>query len=104
MTVKNNKLMIIGVLLVLLYSCYKEKRYVHLEVYPNPVMSNLNISYQISEPQILEITDISGRIVFSKWLENTNDKITLNVENYSQGNYLIKLRNKRNSLITFKKL
>lgn len=104
MIVRNNKIMIIGVLLVLLFSCYREKNYLYLEVYPNPVMSNLNISYEISEPQILEITDIGGRTVFSKWLENTKDNITLDVENYSQGNYLIKLGKKRNSVITFKKL
>lgn len=66
-------------------------------VYPNPAVSELNISISNNDDeQIISLIDVSGKVVASKMAEkNTVNKISL--DNISAGNYTVSVKGKRSS-------
>jgi len=79
---------------------------IEFEVYPNPSSNNFNLQISAIKPEDvqLEIMNELGQTVFSKQ-ENLNsgtNTIILNTEEYSQGLYLLKIKQKNS--IYFKKL
>jgi len=61
-----------------------------VSIYPNPTSDVLNISTSSNELSKLTIKDISGKIVLS---QKFNTKVTISIENYSKGVYLIDIKN-----------
>jgi hypothetical protein len=61
-----------------------------LEIYPNPVSSQLNLSYQSGLN--VEIFDLSGRVVIADYFENQNGSVAIPVDQLVPGNYLIRVR------------
>ena len=61
-----------------------------VSIYPNPTSDVLNISTNSNELSKLTIKDISGKIVLS---QKFNTKVTISIENYSKGVYLIDVKN-----------
>ena len=61
-----------------------------VSIYPNPTSDVLNISTNSNELSKLTIKDISGKIVLS---QKFNTKVTISTENYSEGVYLIDVKN-----------
>tara|TARA_B100002051_G_C16497742_1_gene516210 strand:- start:71 stop:793 length:723 start_codon:yes stop_codon:yes gene_type:complete len=76
------------------------------EVYPNPSNSNFNLQISAIKPEDvqIEIMNELGQTVFSKQenLNSGNNTIILNTEEYSQGLYLLKIKQKNS--IYFKKI
>lgn len=76
------------------------------EVYPNPSNNNFNLQINAIKPEDvqLEIMNELGQTVFSKQenLNSGSNTIILNTEDYSQGLYLLKIKQK--SSIYFKKI
>lgn len=65
-------------------------------LYPNPVNEILSISsseIKLYQPNI-KVYDINGRLIINKSLDNSTDKIELNVQNLSPGNYILKITSK----------
>jgi hypothetical protein len=58
-----------------------------LKIYPNPVKNKLYIEYFNNQPIIFQITDITGQLVMSKQLLNSN---FVDVSSLSRGLYLIR--------------
>lgn len=69
-----------------------EQNLVNIEVniYPNPANTFLTISSQLITPQMIEIYDLTGKIICVK-VSGDNKNITLDISNFSSGTYLIKL-------------
>ena len=61
-------------------------------LYPNPTNGNLTINNIKSDDYILEIIDLTGKVIMKTPINGLN-KITLNVSNLSNGVYFIKLGN-----------
>jgi hypothetical protein len=59
------------------------------KIYPNPAKTIVNIDIKDAENANLEISDINGRILFTKKLSNTSN--TIDIENLSSGTYLFKV-------------
>lgn len=65
-------------------------------VYPNPVVSDINIEFSLSTEQKVEIAlfDISGRKLLSLYNQETHSgksKLAFPVKNIAEGNYLLKI-------------
>jgi len=65
---------------------------IYLNVFPNPASSLVNVNYHQdnSEAQLIEIIDMSGRIVLSV---NSTGNTQLDLSGLQAGSYLIRLRN-----------
>jgi len=64
------------------------------EIYPNPVKDILNITLMdrnVLENTIVEISDISGKIVYSNYFNLIDKTIEIDVTDFSGGIYFIKL-------------
>lgn len=73
----------------------------NVKVYPNPTQGILNISLpQMSEVTTLTLVDIQGRQILKKEVSNTLE--TLNIENLSEGVYILNIQS--GSLKTSKKV
>lgn len=63
--------------------------------YPNPVNEVLNISFESAESQSMDLTlsDLAGKIIFSKNLGNVKGKMneTISTQGISKGTYILKL-------------
>ena len=71
------------------------------KMYPNPVDNELNFDFNntVVEDFNVKIYDLNGRLILSKDINETDS--TIDVNNVSQGVYLVKLTN-RNSFVTKK--
>ena len=58
------------------------------EVYPNPAHETVNVSTTM-DVQKVEIMNYLGQVIFSQ--NTTNNNFTLNVANYADGVYFIRL-------------
>ncbi|MEI6488306.1 MAG: M1 family aminopeptidase [Bacteroidota bacterium] len=67
-------------------------------VYPNPVQSNLTISLQLRNPELLsfDIFDLEGKKVMSKMESVSSGKDTkcIGIENLTKGSYLLQIKGK----------
>ena len=67
-----------------------------LSVFPNPAKDILTLSVVNSKNYLLEITDISGRVVF---VGSMNNMTNIDVSGFKPGNYFIHLRNDQEVLV-----
>ena len=74
------------------------------DIYPNPVSDNLNVVVNSKEPQKVSISlyTISGKIVLNTELQLTKgeQELKLNISHLQKGNYILKVNNKANNIIT----
>lgn len=67
-----------------------------ITISPNPAKSFFNVTVaNISAPMILEITDVSGRVLQTQTISNQNNVVAVN--NLSKGLYFVKLKNANTS-------
>lgn len=59
--------------------------------YPNPVKTTLHIVNPKNNHNIINILDISGRVIKTLSFPTQEEKISVNVENLPKGNYLYKI-------------
>ncbi len=68
----------------------------NLNLYPNPAQDIVYIDFnnKISNSNIVQISNIYGRILFNKEIKNTNDKyLEIDVSDYAKGIYNIVIKN-----------
>ena len=77
-----------------------EFEYDNFVIYPNPSTDIFNIKIGDMQPQNLEVTDISGKILFSKKdFDNSGSEIQINLSNVAKGVYFIKLATDKKSVV-----
>jgi hypothetical protein len=70
-----------------------------LKIYPTPSTGQIHISRNSSEPVLMQITDVTGRVVLS---ENTaSADITIDIRNFARGVYYVQMTG-HNSAVTGK--
>ena len=62
------------------------------KAYPNPATSNIKIQYSIDKMDIMNIYDMSGKVVESVFLSPSVNEIEIQVGNYSHGVYIYKYK------------
>jgi len=76
----------------------------HNYIYPNPVQNNLTatITSSFQSRFRIYITDVSGNVLkeFQQNLQEGNNLIQLNVNNFKSGSYFIKVMDKSSSAST----
>ncbi len=71
------------------------------ELFPNPASHDINVRYKSDEKELkVEIIDAKGSILTSKKMNSLNGNYNekLNIENYPNGIYFIKINGNKNSL------
>lgn len=69
-------------------------------IYPNPSTDVFNIKIGDIQPKNLEVTDVSGKIIFSKKeFDNSGNEIQINLTNVAKGVYFIKLSTDNKSVV-----
>lgn len=66
-----------------------------VNVYPNPSKGHFYIKYNFSlesENPIIQVFDITGKLVFNSKLDKTKNKQEIDLSNYSNGIYTIDVR------------
>jgi hypothetical protein len=71
-----------------------------LNIYPNPVNDILQVQIPSSEYQSLRITDLSGKTVLNKTIQNVGGYESIDVSALSRGMYIISVNGKSSSLRT----
>jgi len=73
-------------------------------VYPNPAKDELNIEYFINEESnsLLEISDLTGRIVSSRMLPSSEHHVVLQTTNIKPGTYFYTIYNNNNRIMSEK--
>jgi extracellular elastinolytic metalloproteinase len=69
----------------------ENKAGVHVQVYPNPSKGALTVKHTNSGIQRVEIVDLSGKLVYTKSLEN-NTEADLDISSLNKGLYLMKIQ------------
>ncbi len=69
-----------------------------ISIYPNPVSDKITISLsnQASKESFVSLIDMTGKVVYSQNVNNTN-KITIDVRGFSKGNYILTSQNQKQS-------
>jgi len=63
-----------------------------MDVYPNPVRDQLNLSLPVGESYTVKITNLLGTVVYS---ENVNkEKVSINLSNTARGVYFVTVESK----------
>lgn len=60
-------------------------------VYPNPSASNLTIAYVLPEQGEVSVVNALGQVMYEKVLAKGDDKLWLNVEDWANGVYFVRL-------------
>lgn len=67
----------------------------HFDVFPNPANNSFVVKYEIDkdtqDERTIQLTDITGKIVFSKTIAKINGNIEISTASYSNGLYFIQL-------------
>jgi len=71
-----------------------------VRLYPNPSNELINISFGKNRLSMIELFDITGKLLFKKEL-NANT-YALNIANYPSGTYLVKVYNQNNAFLNKK--
>ncbi len=69
----------------------QENNALAVEVYPNPVSDVLNVKMAIETPAELLITDMQGRVWFSRMMENGAAQLPVNQMGLSNGAYVVRV-------------
>ena len=75
----------------------KENEFKNLiSIYPNPASDKITISLsnQPSKESFISLVDMTGKVVYSQNVNNTN-KITIDVRGFSKGNYILTIQNQK---------
>ncbi len=74
--------------------------YIYATVYPNP--ASVKVTVQLQKPllqkSILQVTDITGRVVWQQQTASGQKSIELNTQSFGTGRYFIKLVDKNNTI------
>lgn len=65
-----------------------------LKLYPNPAKDYFTIEYSFTtndKPIVLKVTDVQGKVVYTKQLQYKHDQLVINASTYSKGAYYISL-------------
>jgi Secretion system C-terminal sorting domain len=69
-------------------------------IYPNPSIDIFNVKIGDIQPQIIEVTDMFGKIVFNQnEFDYSNEEIQINLSNFSKGVYFIKIATAEKSVV-----
>ena len=72
-------------------------------VYPNPAVNSIHTAFELAETDWAELslTDITGKIIFEKYLENPAGLIneTISCENLAKGTYFMRLKTGNGSAV-----
>ena len=73
-----------------------------ISIYPNPVSQTLNIQYNFKNNSKvrLEIFDVIGQQVYSRMMDNSENKTTVNTSNFMSGVYVVKLGNEKEQFVS----
>lgn len=63
-----------------------------IQVYPNPIESKLTVKWDNIIPKNVVITDITGKILFEKALQNITESETLSLSNFVKGIYFLRVQ------------
>jgi subtilisin family serine protease len=67
----------------------------HFDVFPNPANNSFVVKYEIDkdtqDERTIQLTDITGKIIFSKTIAKINGNIEISTASYSNGLYFIQL-------------
>jgi extracellular elastinolytic metalloproteinase len=69
-----------------------ENKTTQIQVYPNPSNGKLTVKNSASEIQQIELVDLSGKIVYTKSIENDNYEIAVDISSLKKGLYLMKVQ------------
>jgi hypothetical protein len=77
-----------------------DSKQVQISIFPNPADNLINLRFinQVTEDKYLEVNDLNGKKLFGTNL--SSDKITLDIEDYPPGIYIIKLRTSKSCIIS----
>ena len=76
----------------------------NIEIFPNPTTHLLNVKFEKATTTLLSITDIYGKNMFQKQVNNSK-QTTLSIEHLSSGIYFLKInRNEKKSIHRFVKI
>ncbi|MCH4552434.1 BspA family leucine-rich repeat surface protein [Aestuariibaculum lutulentum] len=70
-----------------------------LTLYPNPANNNITISGLTNTPHTIEIRDITGKLLISNHLNDSNASYTINLTSLPQGLYLFTLKNTKETVV-----
>ncbi len=70
-----------------------ENKSVMAEVYPNPAVDFVNVSFPVNDIYLLSLIDNQGKTLASKTVEGM--KCQLNLQGYSKGKYIILVKNNK---------
>jgi hypothetical protein len=74
---------------------FEQKLSDRIKVYPNPISTNASLFIQLADhmspPSVLEVTDITGRIVYVKFISDKSRTIEINTLNLHSGLYNLRL-------------
>lgn len=66
----------------------------HIEIYPNPVINELNIALSINAETNIQIIDILGKILIDETFNNSTEIAKFDLSNFKKGIYLIRISSK----------
>jgi hypothetical protein len=69
-----------------------------VSIYPNPSSSVVNLNFIAGFYQKVDLIDFSGKVLDTKVIGINDDKISLDVENLTQGVYILRLSNSKTSI------
>lgn len=72
-----------------------------LRIYPNPTSAQLNIEWEhgSAQDQLLRVTDLAGRTIYSRTISMNETACTINASNFAKGIYILNLENGRQRLV-----
>lgn len=78
----------------------ENKNGIHFRIFPNPSSNIINIEIldHIFQSGIIEIQDITGRVVFTQKIENVHHEIKLDLTETEKGVYILKITSKFGSV------
>ncbi len=91
------------ILLTVLLSCGKDS-FISLEVFPNPVTTNLTIEYKMNNDNILIITDSQNNEYYRKNITDKKGTLIIDMSEVKNQFYYIKFINNKNTFIQIKKI
>lgn len=78
---------------------------INVFIFPNPVKQILNIklSGRETNPVLLQITDLTGRVVYSEKRNGSNTNLNVDVKQWRPQVYILKVINSKNEVLTTQK-